>query len=180
MQFHQFSYFHHDYCCCCLDWTILYTTNWSMRHQWSRAPLRDHFVYRLSVHLYVRPSVNFLFADNFQTVNRSKTSLYSAHKRFHKQSAKVDLDLWPCCPKWLRILSLPTTYIWSLKGKSRKYLGMFRVHSPVKIRQVWDKDWSQQVKHVQVPKLDRTRCPKEWASHVVMPNPSQMPYENLS
>ena len=52
-----FLYLSWLYCCCCLDWIILYTTNWSMRHQWSRAPLRDHFVYRLSVHLYVCPSV---------------------------------------------------------------------------------------------------------------------------
>ena len=32
------------------------------------------------------------------------------------------------------------------------YLGMYGVHSPVNIRQVWDKDWSQRVEHMQVPK----------------------------
>ena len=38
------------------------------------------------------------------------------------------------------------------KAKSRKYRGIFEVHSPEKLRQVRKKDWSQQIEHMQVPK----------------------------
>ena len=38
-----------------------------------------------------------------------------------------------------------------VKRKSRKYRWMFEVNSREKLRQVWEKDWSQQVEHMQVP-----------------------------
>ena len=55
------------------------------------------------------------------------------------------------------------------KANWRKYLGMIGMQSPVKIRQIWDKDCSQQVEHMQVPKLDglgvwRSERPL-WACH---------------
>ena len=37
--------------------------------------------------------------------------------------------------------------LYSLEAKSRKYQGMFQVQSPEQSRQVWEKDWSQQVEH---------------------------------
>ena len=39
----------------------------------------------------------------------------------------------------------------ALQAKSRKYRGMFEVNSPEKLRQVREKDWSQQLEHMEVP-----------------------------
>ena len=49
---------------------------------------------------------------------------------------------------------------WSWKAKSRKYRGMFEVLIPENLRQVLEKDWSQQVEYAS-PKCDGTRCPEE-------------------
>ena len=51
MQVHQFSYFYHEYCCCCLDWTILYTTNGHCAASEAERHLGITF------HLYVCPCV---------------------------------------------------------------------------------------------------------------------------
>ena len=140
-----------------------------MRHQWSRAPLTDHFVYRLSVHLYVLPSVcQFCgLLITFRLLIGQKLACI-VHRR-----------PWP-----LIITGDPPVITNNLHLKfERKVEKVPRdvqsLHSQVKI-QVWDKHWSQQVKHMLVPKWDGTRCPNGWASHVSMPNPSQMPYDNLS
>ena len=64
-----------------------------------------------------------------------------------------------------------------LTSKNRSTEGCSKLKIP-KTRQVQERLVST-LKHLQVPKWDRTRCPEEQASFVGMPYPLQMFYGNL-
>ena len=88
-------------------------------------------------------------------MTKNLTSLFDALRHI--------IFLVSCLTIWSQYLLI--TYVKSTLAKPRKYRGMFEVNSPEKNYDKFrEKDWSQQVLHMQVPngtgpRVRRSKCP---------------------